>query len=253
VGTGNVRAKSPTPDFVAAAGFALPVELERRVQDEQKQIDATTGYAGKAHVAFTEWLFIGERRNAPSFTNLGGAIVTGGFLNMIMRNSGIVPISDMTGIMEFAGIWKKRSQVYATPSYYAFKMYAEADVARRISATAGSGTYSIAQGVDRLPDIGSVPYLDIVAALSQDGRKVTLFCVNRSLDTDIASAIRLKHFDPARTAAIHVLSSVSVNDANDEMNPTNIEPVDTTEPIRPDGWSHIFPHASVTVISIDRK
>ena len=253
VGTGNVRAKSPTPDFVAAAGFALPVELERRVQDEQKQIDATTGYAGKAHVAFTEWLFIGERRSAPSFTNLGGAIVTGGFLNMIMRNSGIVPISDMTGIMEFAGIWKKRSQVYATPSYYAFKMYAEADVARRISATAGSGTYSIAQGVDRLPDIGSVPYLDIVAALSQDGRKVTLFCVNRSLDTDIASAIRLKHFDPARTAAIHVLSSVSVNDANDEMNPTNIEPVDTTEPIRPDGWSHIFPHASVTVISIDRK
>jgi len=159
----------------------------------------------------------------------------------------------MTGIMEFAGIWKKRSQVYATPSYYAFKMYAEADVARRISATAGSGTYSIAQGVDRLPDIGSVPYLDIVAALSQDGRKLTLFCVNRSLDTDIASAIRLKHFDPARTAAIHVLSSVSVNDANDEMNPTNIEPVDTTEPIRPDGWSHIFPHASVTVISIDRK
>jgi hypothetical protein len=37
------------------------------------------------------------------------------------------------------------------------------------------------------------------------------------------------------------------------MNPTNIEPVDTMEPIRPDGWSRIFPHASVTVISIDRK
>jgi alpha-N-arabinofuranosidase len=253
VGMGSVRAKSTTPDFVAAAAFALPVELERRVQDEQKQIDSTQGYAGKAHVAFTEWLFIGERRNAPSFTNLGGAIVTGGFLNMLMRNSAIVPISDMTGIMEFAGIWKKRSQVYATPAYYAFKMYAGAEAAKRISATANSGAYSIAQGVDRLPDISGVPYLDVVATLSQDGRRLTLFCVNRSLDTDIPSTIQLHHFDPRRTAAVHLLSSASINDVNDEINPENVEPVDTTEAIPSTGWSHVFPHESVTVIAVDRK
>ena len=29
----------------------------------------------------------------------------------------------MTGIMEFAGIWKRREQVYAVPAYYVFKMY----------------------------------------------------------------------------------------------------------------------------------
>ncbi len=253
VGTGNVRAKSPTPDFIAAAAFALPVELERRVQDEQKQIDGTAGYAGKARVAFTEWLFIGERRSAPSFTNLGGAIITGGFLNMLMRNSAIVPISDMTGIMEFGGIWKKRSQVYATPAYYAFRMYATADVGRRISASANSGAYAVAQGVDRLPDIAGVPYLDIAATISQDGRRVTLFCVNRSLDTDIASTIRLQHFDPGRTASVHVLSSASINDVNDEINPQNVEPVDSTEAIRSGGWPHVFPHESVTVIAVDRK
>ena len=253
VGTGNVRAKSPTPDFIASAAFALPIELERRVQDEQKQINATPGHANQAHVAFTEWLFIGERRNAPSFTNLGGAIITGGFLNMLMRNSAIVPISDMTGIMEFAGIWKKRSQVYATPSYYAFKMYAGAGAARRISATANSGTYAVAQGVDRLPEIASVPYLDIVATLSQDARKLTLFCVNRSLDTDIPSTIRLEHFDPMRTAAVHLLSSASINDVNDEIDPARVEPVDSTEAVPSAGWSHTFPHESVTVISIDRK
>jgi alpha-N-arabinofuranosidase len=253
VGTGNVRVKSPTPDFVAAAAFALPIELERRLHDEQKQIDGTPGYAGKAHVAFTEWLFIGEHRSAPSFTNLGGAIITGGFLNMMMRNSDFVPISDMTGIMEFAGIWKKRSQVYATPAYYVFKMFASADAAHRVSATANSGTYSVAQGVDRLPEIAAVPYLDVVATVSQDNRKLTLFCVNRSLDIDIASTIRLEHFDSRKTAAVHLLSATSINDANDEMNPLSIEPVDTAEAVQPAGWSHVFPHASVTVISIDRK
>ena len=253
VGTGNVRAKSSTPDFVASAAFALPIELERRVQDEQKQIDSTAGNTGKAHVAFTEWLFIGERRNAPSFTNLGGAIITGGFLNMLMRNSAIVPISDMTGIMEFAGIWKKRGQVYGTPSYYAFKMYAGADAARRISASANSGTYSVAQGVDRLPEIASVPYLDLVATLSQDGGKLTLFCVNRSLDTDIPATIRLQHFDSRRAATVHVLSSSSIYDVNDEIDPARVEPVDSTEPVLRAGWTHIFPHESVTVISMDRK
>jgi alpha-N-arabinofuranosidase len=159
----------------------------------------------------------------------------------------------MTGIMEFAGIWKKRSQVYATPAYYVFKMFASADAAHRVSATANSGTYSVAQGVDRLPEIAAVPYLDVVATVSQDNRKLTLFCVNRSLDIDIASTIRLEHFDSRKTAAVHLLSATSINDANDEMNPLSIEPVDTAEAVQPAGWSHVFPHASVTVISIDRK
>jgi alpha-L-arabinofuranosidase len=253
VGTGNIRAKTPGPDFIAAAAFALPVELERRVQDEQKQIDGTAGYAGKAHVAFTEWLFIGERRSAPSFTNLGGAIITGGFFNMLMRNSAIVPISDMTGIMEFAGIWKKRSQVYATPAYYVFKMYAGAKATQRISASANSGAYSVTQGVDRLPEITNVPYLDVVATMSQDARRVTLFCVNRSLDTDIASTIRLQHFDGGGIASVQVLRSASINDLNDEINPGNVEPVDSAEPIPAGAWTHVFPHESVTVIAVDRK
>jgi alpha-L-arabinofuranosidase len=253
VGTGNVRLKSPAPDFVAAAAFALPTELERRLHDAQSQIDATAGYPGKAHIAFTEWLFIGERRNAPSFTNTGGAIITGGFLNMLLRNSAFVPISDMTGIMEFAGIWKKRSQVYGTPSYYAFKMYASADAAKRVAVTAIAGSYSVAQGVDRLPEIASVPYLDVVATLSKDGRKLTLFCVNRSLDTDISTSIRLQHFDAQHKAAVQLLSSGALNDVNDEVNPSNVEPVESSETVQTAGWPHVFPHASVTVISIDRK
>ena len=253
VGTANVRLKSPAPDFTAAAAFALPIELERRLHDAQKQIDETRGYAGNAHIAFTEWLFIGERRNAPSYSNVGGAIIAAGFLNMLLRNSAIVPISDMTGIMEFAGIWKKRSQVFATPSYYVFKMYANANTARRIAATANSGSYSVAQGVDRLPAIQSVPYLDVVATLSQDSRRITLFCVNRSLDTDIPATIHLQHFDPKQAATVHLLSAGSLNDANDEVNPWQVEPVDHSETIPPAGWSHVFPHASVTVISLDRK
>ena len=84
----------------------------------------------KVHIAFTEWLFISLRwqqhSDAPRYDNMGGAIGTAGFFNMLMQNASIVPISDMTGIIEFAGIWKKRGRVYGTPSYYTFRLYSTA-------------------------------------------------------------------------------------------------------------------------------
>jgi alpha-L-arabinofuranosidase len=253
VGAGDVQLKTPSPDFVAAAALALPVELGNRLRQAQAQINGTPGYDGKAHLAFTEWLFIGENHDAPSYTNTGGAIIVGGFLNMLMKNAGIVPISDMTGIMEFAGIWKKRSQVYGTPSYYVFKLYANADIARQLAVTASAGSYSVAHGVNRLPEIASVPYLDVVAALSEDGKTLTLFCVNRSLTTDIPTRITLHDFAAAGTAAVHTLRSRSLADANDEVFPTRVKPADGVETVEPNGWTHIFPHASVSVISLSRK
>ena len=248
VGTGEVLLKNPSQDFVASAAFALPVELENRLHQAQEQIDSTPGYEGKAHIAFTEWLFIGEHHDAPSFTNAGGAVMTGGFLNMLLRSSDVVPISDMTGIMEFAGIWKKRSQVYATPSYYAFKMYANADIAKTTAVTVHSGTYSVSQGVNRLPDISSVPYLDVVAALSTNGKTLTLFCVNRSTATDIPANIHLHDFAARGNAEIQTLNARSLTEVNDELVPARVKPADTTESVQPSGWAHTFPHASVTVI-----
>jgi alpha-N-arabinofuranosidase len=253
VDTGNVQLKNPTREFINSAALALPIELERKLHEDQQQIDSVPGYAGKAHIAFTVWLFLGDRRGAPIFTNMGGGLITGGFLNMLMRNSDIVPISDMTGIMEFAGIWKKRSQVFGTPAYYVFKMYAGIDATHLVSVKTESGTYSVSQGVDRLPEIASVPYLDVVAALSQDERKLTLFCVNRSLQTDIAAELRVQGFAVANTAKVQVLRSDALSDGNDEIDPERVQPVDSLEPISPARWSHVFRHASVTVISMERK
>ncbi|HLY40991.1 MAG TPA: alpha-L-arabinofuranosidase C-terminal domain-containing protein [Terracidiphilus sp.] len=252
VGIGAVQFERANPDFVAEAGFALPIELERRLRQAQEQIDHTPGYDGKVHIAFTEWLFVGDRQggSAPNFLNMGGAVVTGGFLNMLMRNVGIVPISDMTGIMEFAGIWKKRSQVFGTPAYYVFKLYANADAARPVSVAAKSGSYSVAKGVRRLPDIANVPYLDVDAALSENGKTLTLFCVNRSLATDIPAEIHLHHFAPSGSAKVQLVGSTSIEDVNDEDEPTRVAPVETRETLRGDGWEHIFPHSSVTVISL---
>lgn len=252
VGTDEVQLPDASPAFTAQAAFALSVEVERRLKQEQAQIDATKGYKDGAHIAFTEWLFVGGRNGAPVFTNMGGAVITGGFLNMFLRNSAVVPVSDMTGIMEFAGIWKKRSQVFATPAYYVFKLYAGADVKNTVAVTAKSGVYAVDRGVNRLPQIDSVPYLDVVAARSEDGKTVTLFCVNRSLTTDIPANIRLHDFAAGVTAQIHVVHAASIADANDEVRPMRVHDSEETESVHANAWTHIFPHSSVSVITLRR-
>jgi hypothetical protein len=52
---------------------------------------------------------------------------------------------------------------------------------------------------------------------------------------------------------VQVLSSDLLTDANDEIDPDKVTPIDSTETIPPGEWKRVFPHASVTVIAIDRK
>ncbi|MGH9582322.1 MAG: alpha-L-arabinofuranosidase C-terminal domain-containing protein, partial [Bryobacteraceae bacterium] len=125
VGADRVVAPNKNPEATDAAAFALPVGLERKLQEMQAQINRSPNFRNRAHIAFTEWLFTccGNRPpDAPRFDDMGGAIDAAGFLNMLMRHSAIVPVSDMTGIVEFAGISERRGEVFAAPAYYAFRM-----------------------------------------------------------------------------------------------------------------------------------
>lgn len=249
----QTQEQHPSTDFIDAAAFALPVELGRKLHDEQDQINQYPAFAHKAHVAFTEWLFIGNRAGTPSFTNMGGAIDTAGFFNMLMRNHSVVPVSDMTGIMEFAGIWKRRGQVFGAPGYYVFKMYSTAHATRPVAVQDDAGSYSVQHGVTRLPDIANVPYLDVVAALNQSGDTLTLFCVNRSLNTDIPADIQVDHFASSGSATVQTLKAASLAEGNDEDNPNRVTPIRTADNVNGGKVHHVFPHESVTVITLHRN
>lgn len=250
----NVQMQHATTDFIAQAAFALPIGLEEKLKSMQEQINQNPAFANKAHIAFTEWLFIGNRPGTPSYSNMGGAIDTAGFFHMLMRSTSIVPISDMTGIMEFAGIWKKRSQVYAAPGYYVFKMYSTAHASRPVSVHTESGSYSVHHGVGRLPKIANIPYLDVVAALNDKGDALTVFCVNRSVDTDIPAAMHVTGFNAGDSSvAIQTLRGSSIGDENDEDDPERVIPVKTEEHAAKDTLKHVFPHESVTVLTFHRR
>jgi alpha-N-arabinofuranosidase len=251
------KAKENTaPATLASDTFALPVELGRRLRAMQKQIDSTKGYKEKVHIAFTEWLFWccePGGNKAPSFTNMGGAIAASGFLNMLMQNADVVPVSDMTGLIEFAGIWKKRGRVYAAPSYYAFRMYSTAQADQPVEVHSSAKHYNVEGGITRLPDIDRVSYLDIVAATSQAGDRLTIFCVNRHLMEDIPATVNISGFTAAPSVAVQSLYSGSIYDVNDEAAPEAIKPRESNITLEGDQLQYTFRHESITRIDLIRK
>ncbi|HEY3937284.1 MAG TPA: alpha-L-arabinofuranosidase C-terminal domain-containing protein [Bryobacteraceae bacterium] len=237
-----------SPAAMALAAFALPVALERKLRDMQKQIDD----AGQpAHIAFTEWLFHGASPggdDAPGFDNLGGAVTAGGFFNMLLRNSSIVPISDMTGIVEFAGIWKKRSQVFATPSYYAFKMFSTSQPEMALQTDNSSPMYDVHGGVSRFPDIANVPYLDAVAVRSEKQGVISLFCINRNLRQDLSAEITIDSARAVGVAAVQELFAPSIYARNDELYPARVHPSSSSVEVKDSHIKFVFRRASVTRI-----
>ena len=251
VTTNSLVTRNPSPDAIAQATFALPIELERRLREMHQQFQDSPA-RDRVTTAFTEWLFWGQNDTIPRYDNMGGAIGTAGFLNMLLRNADIVPVADMTGIIEFGGIWKKRGRAFGVPAYWAFRMYSTADATRPVQVHSDSETYDVWDGSTRLPNIKAVPDLDVVAALNDSGDRLTLFCVNRDLTRDLSAQIRIDGFKPGRAVA-HSLSADSILEKNDEVEPEHVHPRDSTLDIASSSIAYTFRHESVTVVELSKK
>jgi alpha-L-arabinofuranosidase len=108
------------------------------------------------------------------------------------------------------------------------------------------------EGVRRLPTIHGVPYLDVVAALNDEGSKLTLFCVNRHLTRDLPASVQLSGFTAAKARA-QQLTAASLYAANDDVRPDAIVPTDLNLRIQGTKFEYVFPSRSVTVIELTRS
>ena len=244
----TVQMQQASDQFRTAASLALPWGLAGRMQAIKQQI--VQSGRPDVKVAFTEWLMVSNAHTGPNFSNLGGGLFAGGFLNMLLRNSDAVGISDMTGIIDFAGIVKKHAQVYGTPSYWVLRSYSSARPHALLAVQSDSPTYSVTHGVTRLPEIADVPYLDVVAAQSEDGKSLLLFCVNRHLTRAATAAIDLHTLGvESGVAQVSTITGETILAENDDVHPNTVSPTENSEPFTTE-LTHIFPSRSITVIQI---
>lgn len=259
IGTNHVRLAPYTPDFMAAAAYAVPFAVGREFDRMQAQVDAAPGYKG-THFAVTEWLFNskgnGERNftnESPSSRNEGGAVMIASTFNTYFRHNQQTKLVDMTGLMEFAGIWKRREQVFASPAYYVFQMYSGAKGDTVLPVSTNSGTYSVANGTVGFPGVADVPYIDVAATRDEKHHTLTLFCVNRSLTDDVPARVDLGQFVPDRDARVQQIYAVSRYVINDEVEPERVVPLISTLAVQAGRASITLPHESVTVVHFQQK
>ena len=236
-------------DFRTMAMLAAPWGLSDRIHAmKQQAIDA---HRPEVKFAFTEWLMIATHSHSvPNYNNMGGALFAGGFLNAMIRNSDVVSIANMTGILEFGGIWQRRGQVYASPAYWVLRSYANAKPRTLLRVDSTSPTLNISKGLIQLPEIVAAPYLDIVAAQSEDRSKLVLLCVNRNLSRPESAVIDLSSFvlEPG-LARVTTIAGDGVLAENDEYTPNRLIAATCTQRFTLK-QPYVFPNASVTVIEI---
>ena len=242
LGTNHPVQENVSPDFVAAAAYALPYAVGPYFSKVQAQVDEHPDLHGKVHFAITEWLFNSKGYGERNFTN-----------DTVLRHSDSVTLTDMTGSMEFAGVWKKREQVYAVPAFYAFQLYTVVKGDTLLVTTSDSGTYAISGGVRPLDNAQDVPYIDIVATRSSDNKFVTLLCVNRNLQQDVPTQFDLGTLRAGGAAHMEQISSVSRYERNDEIEPEHVVPVPSTLSVNDNLLRVTLPHESVSVIRVPIK
>ncbi len=217
-----------------------------------EQVAAHPEARDKVRLAFTEWLFHGDGQRVPNFHNMGGALCTAGFLNALMRVADFTPISNMTGLIEFGGMAKRRATVYAVPAYWAFRMYSNADINRLVETRTEVESYDVHEGNSRIPEILDVPYLDVVSALNDAGDRLTLFCVNRKTTGAIRAKLKISNF-PMASGTAGELRAGSIFADNNEWRPNAIRPSTIEIETTAESLDYVFPPASVTILTLNRR
>jgi alpha-L-arabinofuranosidase len=254
VGMDHVEDKTGGLDAVWRADLAVPVGVGRALHALKSQVDTNPATRGRVKLAYTEWLFTAPKHSPyPRWSNLGGALVAAGWMNMLLENAAFVPVSDMTGLVEFAGIHKRKGRVYVTPQYWTLWLYSKLAGDVPVPSRTTVREYDVHGGVTRVPEIANVPWLDVLATMDSHTHGLILFVVNRNWTQPIPASVRVQGFDASPSAALWTLTADSVLEENDAFNPNHIHPITTSLQTNGNAFRYDFPEHSLTVVVMAQR
>lgn len=221
-------------------------------------IASVEGAGAKTQIAITEWgIIIGGDRwwEGPNHDVQAGAIYNALTLNAMIRNSDHVGLANMTAFMHGGGIKKPNGVVIVDPQYYTQQLYASARPHIPLETVAvGPGMDVPARGA--LPAIPNVPDMDVVATLSQDGKALTVFAVNRQEKKVRGLSLDVQGFAPASLSAT-LLSAPDPQTRNTLETPDAVKP--RAFPVPPwttttrKDWHVDLPPCSLMVLTFTRR
>ena len=189
----------------------------------------------------------GERKEAPHLLeeiyNLEDALLVGGLVNALLRNSDRVRIACLAQLVNvIAPIMTNESGLFRQTIYYPYSWglrYAQGAV---LNLLVQAPTYEVS-------GMGKVPYLDAAATFTAEGGKLALFVLNRDLKQAHDVEVVWEDKAPARVLDAVMLTGNDLKASNSFAAPQKVAPQSFPQPSTAGGRTRFqLPPRSYTAI-----
>jgi alpha-N-arabinofuranosidase len=147
----------------------------------------------------------------PRQHSMESALYAARMMNVFERTGDLVTLSAVSDLVNgWPGgiIQAGRHGVFVTPTYRAIQLYASNLGAERLGTTVEGPTFDVPGGSQ------AVPFVDVTASRSSDGRRFILKAVNTSLDAAVRLRVAIAGGQPSVSATQHTLTAPTLQAAN---------------------------------------
>jgi len=224
--------------------LAMNLDMERQIHEIAAVCDYVQGVLKskkRLWLSFDEWnvwyrarggrFANGQRKFAPPLLeevyNLEDALLVGGFLNTLLRQSERVRVGCLAQIVNvIAPLVTNGTSVLRQSIYYPYAWALKYARGRVLDPLVESETYAIrAEGLR--PDFARddrVPYVDLAATFDQQNGQVCVLMLNRDLESERELVLECRDFTPTRVLASETLTGADLKASNTFERPTLVSP-----------------------------
>ena len=267
---GNTKAWSGDS---TARFLAMNLDMDRHIHEIAAVCDyvqALQKSSKRLWLSFDEWnvwyrardgkATDGHRTFAPRLLeevyNLEDALLVGGFVNTLLRNSDRVRLACLAQLVNvIAPLVTNDTGVLRQTTYYPYNWALRYARGRLLDLRVESNTYQI-KGEGLQADFArdaDVPFVDLVATIDEPDGHVAVFMLNRDLDSEREIVLECQEFVPTRVLVCETLTGTDLKAVNTFADPRRVSPQHLEPPAASSRMSFKLPARSYTVAQLTIK
>jgi alpha-L-arabinofuranosidase len=253
--------------------LAMNLDMDRHIHEVAAVCDYVQGLqrsSKRLWLSFDEWnvwyrardaqATDGKRAAAPRLLeevyNLEDALLVGGFINTLLRNSDRVRVACLAQLVNvIAPLKTNETGVLRQSTYYPYSWALRYARGRVLDLRVESDTYRIkAEGLqaDFARD-ASVPFVDVVATIDDAAGQAAVLVLNRDLDGDREVVLQWEDVVPTRVLTCETLTGADLKAVNTFTEPRRVAPQRLDPPAAGSQMTFKLPPRSYTVTHLAIK
>lgn len=253
--------------------LAMNLDMDRHIHEVAAVCDYVQGLqksAKRLWLSFDEWnvwyrardaqATDGKRAHAPKLLeevyNLEDALLVGGFINTLLRNSDRVRVACLAQLVNvIAPLVTNETGVLRQSTYYPYAWALRYVRGTVLDLRVEADTYPIsATGLQAdFARNGRVPFVDVVATLDEPGAQAAVLMLNRDLEGEREVVLEWEDVTPVRVLACETLTGPDLKAFNTFDQPKRVVPERLDPPAAAGRMTFKLPPRSYTVAHLAMK